>query len=101
MSNSSDPLFDRYANLDFAGALPVSEVPALAELQAAQGAKSRVTMRLDNDVLAVFKARAEMTGGNYQTLINRALREAAQGITLADVVRAAIKEELADRGDRQ
>ena len=77
MGSSSDPLFDRYATMDFSDAKPVSAVPALAALQAEHGGKSRVTMRLDNDVLAIFKARAEMTGGNYQTLINQALRDAS------------------------
>ena len=94
MSNNSDPLFDRYANMDFANARPVPAVPALARLQAEHGGKSRVTMRVDNDVLAVFKARAEMTGGNYQTLINQALRDAVQGMTLAEVVRRTIRQEL-------
>lgn len=94
MSNNSDPLFERYADMDFSDAKPVSSVPALARLQAEHGGKSRVTMRLDNDVLAVFKARAEMTGANYQTLINQALRDAAQGLTLAEVVRQTIRQEL-------
>ena len=94
MSNNSDPLFDRYANMDFSDAKPVSAVPALAQLQAAQGGKTRVTMRVDNDVLAIFKARAEITGGNYQTLINQALRDAAHGVTLAEVVRQTIREEM-------
>ena len=94
MSNNSDPLFDRYGNLDFSDAKPVTAIPALARLQAAHGGKSRVTMRLDNDVLAIFKARAEMTGGNYQTLINQALRDSAQGMTLAEVVRLTIRQEL-------
>ena len=94
MSNNSDPLFDRYSNMDFSEAKPVSAIPALARLQAEHGGKSRVTMRLDNDVLAIFKARAEMTGGNYQTLINQALRDAANGITLAEVVRQTIRQEL-------
>lgn len=94
MSNNSDPLFDRYANMDFSDAKPVAGISALTRLQAEHGGKSRVTMRLDNDVLAVFKARAEMTGGNYQTLINQALRDAAQGVTLAEVVRQTIRQEL-------
>ena len=94
MSNNSKIIFDRYANMDFGDAKPVSDVPALAKLQAEHGGKSRVTMRLDNDTLAVFKARAEMTGGNYQTLINQALREAAQGVTLAGVVRETIRQDL-------
>ena len=45
-------------------------------------------------MLAVFKARAEMTGGNYQTLINQALRDAAHGMTLVEVVRQTIRQEL-------
>lgn len=52
-SNNSDPLSGKYANLDF------------------PGGKSRTTMRVDNTTLAVFKARADVTGGNYQMLMNR------------------------------
>jgi len=94
MSNNSDPLFDRYADMDFSDAKPISEIPALAKLQAEHGGKSRITMRVDNDTLAIFKARAEMSGGNYQTLMNEALRQFAQGLTLADVVRDTIRKEL-------
>ncbi len=94
MSNNSDPLFNRYADMDFSDAKPVSEIPALAKLQAEHGGKSRITMRVDNDTLAIFKSRAEMTGGNYQTLMNEALRQFAQGLTLSDVVRETIREEL-------
>ncbi|UZR29471.1 BrnA antitoxin family protein [Methylococcus mesophilus] len=94
MSNNSDPMYDRYADMDFTDAKPVREVPHLARLQAEHGGKSRITIRVDNDTLAVFKARAEMAGGNYQTLMNEALRQFAQGLTLADVVRETIREEL-------
>ena len=94
MSNNSDPLFDQYADLDFADAKPVAQVPALARLQAQQGGKSRITMRVDNTVLAAFKARAALTGGSYQTLINEALRQFVAGQTLADVVRETIRHEL-------
>jgi uncharacterized protein (DUF4415 family) len=94
MSNNSDPLYNRYAGLDFSDAKPVSEIPALAQLQSEQGGKSRITMRVDNDTLAIFKARAEISGGNYQTLMNEALRQFAQGLTLADVVRETIRKEL-------
>jgi hypothetical protein len=38
--------------------------------------------------------RDEMSGGDYQTLINEALWQFAQGITLADVVRETIRKEL-------
>lgn len=54
MSNSFDPLFDRYADLDFSDAQPVSDIPALAQLQAEHGNKSRITMRVDSDTLAPF-----------------------------------------------
>ncbi|MFU8787535.1 MAG: BrnA antitoxin family protein [Methylobacter sp.] len=94
MSNNSDPLFDRYADMDFTDAKPVSEIPALAQLQAEQGGKSRITMRVDNDTLAFFKARAEMCGGSYQTLMNEALRQFSQGLTLAEVVKETIRQEL-------
>jgi uncharacterized protein (DUF4415 family) len=94
MSNNSDPIFKQYAEMDFTDAKPVGEVPALAKLQQEHGGKSRITMRVDNATLAVFKARAEMSGGNYQTLMNEALRQFAQGQALADVVRETIKQEL-------
>jgi uncharacterized protein (DUF4415 family) len=82
------------ADMDFSDANPVAEIPALAKLQAEQGGKWPITMRMDNDPLAIFKARAETTGGNYQTLMNEALRQFAQGLTLADVVRETIRKEL-------
>lgn len=94
MNSNSDPLYDRYAEMDFSDAKPVSEISPLMQLQAEHGNKSRITMRVDNDTLAVFKARAEMNGGNYQTMMNEALRQFAQGITLVDVVRETIQKEL-------
>ena len=94
MSNNSDPLFDRYADLDFSDAQPVADIPALAQLQAEHGNKSRITMHVDSDTLAIFKARAEMSGGSYQTLMNEALKQFAHGLTLADRVRETIRQEL-------
>lgn len=94
MKNNSDPEYKKHKNTDFADAKPVSAIPALAKLQAESGGKTRITMRVDNDVLAIFKARAEMTGGNYQTLINDALKQVAAGQTLAEVVRETIRQEL-------
>jgi len=92
MKTSSDNIYDKYKDLDFSAAKPVAETPHLAKLQAEVGGKSRITMRVDNDVLATFKARAEMFGGNYQTLMNDALKQFAQGLKLSDVVREAIHE---------
>ena len=40
--------------------------------------KTRITIMLDDDVIAFFRARAEAAGGGgYQTLINSALRAVA------------------------
>ena len=59
--------------------------------------KTRITIRLDDDVLAWFKARVHVAGGgNYQTLINDALRSLVEGPTepLESVVRRIVREEL-------
>ena len=90
MTNNSDPVYNELADLDFGDAKPVSKIPVLAALQAQQEGKTRVTMRIDSKVLAVFEA----TGGNYQTMINQALQEYAQGLTLVDVIRDTIRQEL-------
>jgi len=37
--------------------------------------KTRITIFLDDDVLQLFRGRAEETGRGYQTMINDALRE--------------------------
>jgi uncharacterized protein (DUF4415 family) len=38
--------------------------------------KTRITVRIDDDLLAWFRSQVHAAGGgNYQTLINRALRE--------------------------
>lgn len=80
--------------MEFIDAKPVSQIPALAKQQAQQGNKSRITMRVDDDVLTIFKVRAEMCDGNYQTLMNDALKQFAQGLTLSDIVRETIRQEL-------
>ena len=94
MKTSSDKIFEQYKDIDFAEAKSIRETPHLAKLQAEAGGKSRITMRVDNDVLATFKVRAEMVGGNYQTLMNEALKQFSQGLKLTDIVREAIHETL-------
>lgn len=42
-----------------------------------------VTIRIPNRVLQVFRSQSEKTGTKYQTLINRALSEAAEGFEKA------------------
>jgi uncharacterized protein (DUF4415 family) len=57
--------------------------------------KTRITIRLDNDVIEHFQDLVDRAGGgNYQTLINDALREHIRGKRLEKVVREAIREEV-------
>ncbi len=59
--------------------------------------KTRITIRLDTDLLDWFKKQVHAAGGgNYQTLINSALREYVQGKQeqLEDTLRRVIREEL-------
>ncbi len=57
--------------------------------------KTRITIRLDNQVLDHFRRKVHaMGGGNYQTLINDALREYIRGAHLEKVVRQTVREEL-------
>jgi predicted DNA binding CopG/RHH family protein len=82
------------AEYDFSQTQRAADVPHLAKLQAQMAGKTRITMRMDNETLSLFKARAKAAGGSYQTLINAALGDYLKGQTLADVVRATIREEL-------
>ena len=59
--------------------------------------KLRITIRLDADIIEHFKKIVhEAGGGNYQTLINDALREhlQAQDKSLEKTLRKVIREEL-------
>jgi uncharacterized protein (DUF4415 family) len=63
--------------------------------------KTRITIRIDDDVLEWFRSRAHAAGGgNYQTAINAALRNfiASSEESLEDTVRAVVREELAKYG---
>ncbi|MGO9449774.1 MAG: BrnA antitoxin family protein [Candidatus Binataceae bacterium] len=57
--------------------------------------KTRITIRLDNDVIEHFQTVVDRAGGgNYQTLVNDALREYIRGTRLETVVRRAVREEV-------
>lgn len=59
--------------------------------------KERITIRLDADILDWFRNVVdEAGGGNYQTLMNSALREYIEGKTprFEDSLRRIIREEL-------
>jgi uncharacterized protein (DUF4415 family) len=61
--------------LDFSRAKRAKDVPHLARIQKENESKERITIRIDADVLAWFRAQVK-GGGNYQTLINDTLRAA-------------------------
>ena len=59
--------------------------------------KTRITIRLDNDVLDWFREQVDKAGGgNYQTMINTALREYMKDQTepIEKIVRRVVREEL-------
>jgi hypothetical protein len=60
--------------------------------------KERITIRLDSDILDYFRDQVERAGGgNYQTLINCALRAHIEGKSkpsLEQTLRRVIREEL-------
>ena len=60
--------------------------------------KTRITIMLDRDVLAAFRARAAGAGHGYQTAINQALREYLAGDELEDTLRRVVREELRKTG---
>ncbi|MBK7929617.1 MAG: BrnA antitoxin family protein [Bryobacterales bacterium] len=71
--------------------------PVLRTPQGKTRVKTRVTIRLDEDVLAWFRKRVEDAGGgSYQTLINDALRAAIEQKRepLEATLRRVIREEL-------
>jgi uncharacterized protein (DUF4415 family) len=89
-------------------AIDYSDIPPLTEEQLAamrplrgvipEGARQvRIAIRLDADVVRWFKEQVEAAGGgNYQPLINAALREHIehQKESLKDLLRRVIREEL-------
>ena len=59
--------------------------------------KTRITIRIDTDILDWFRNKVnESGGGNYQTLINQALREHVERRpeTLEQTLRRVLREEL-------
>lgn len=59
--------------------------------------KTRITIRLDEDIVAWFKNQVHLAGGgNYQSLINETLRTHIRevGEPLEDTLRRILREEL-------
>ena len=63
--------------------------------------KTRITIRLDEDVIAWFRTQVERAGGgNYQSLINDALRQhiANAREPLEETLRRVVREEMRRAG---
>lgn len=78
------------ANYDFSQARRGAVIPA-------SGNKIRITIRLDREVIAWFKNQVDIAGGgNYQTLLNNALREfiKRQEEPLEKILRRVVRQEL-------
>ena len=79
---------------DFSKGGPVIETPK---------GKRRITIRIDDDILDWFRQQVHAAGGgNYQTLINMALREYinSKREPLETTLRHIIREELAEYGEK-
>ncbi len=78
------------ANYDFSKARRGAVVPP-------SGNKTRITIRLDRDLVEWFKSKVESQGGgNYQTMLNDALRAYTehQDASLERLLRKVVREEL-------
>jgi uncharacterized protein (DUF4415 family) len=66
--------------------------------EAEPAGKTRITIRLDQDVLDYFLQEADRSGGStgYQTLINDALRQHVDGKApkLEEMLRRVVREEI-------
>ena len=61
------------------------------------GKKVRITIRLDRDIIDWFRSKVEeQGGGNYQTMLNDALRTymERQDQPIEEVLRRVVREEL-------
>jgi hypothetical protein len=74
---------------DFTGGKRGAVVPA-------EKGKTRITIRIDTAILNWFREHAHAGGGegNYQTLINDALRAHVSEQTLETMMRRVVREEL-------
>ena len=80
---------------DFSGGKRAKDVPHLAKLQTEAGAKTRITIMLDNDVIAAFREAASKKGMGYQTLINQVLRQSFSEQPLTEEsLRRVLREEM-------
>jgi uncharacterized protein (DUF4415 family) len=80
---------EKYRDIDFSRAKRGAVVPL-------EPGKTKISIRMDNRILEYFRSLVEKAGGgNYQSLINEALREHIHMRSTLEIVRQAVREELA------
>jgi uncharacterized protein (DUF4415 family) len=83
---------EKYRDIDFSRAKRGAVVKP-------EPGKTKISIRLDKTVLEYFRNLVDNAGGgNYQTLINEALLEYVHRRSTLDIVRQAVREELAPYG---
>ena len=63
--------------------------------------KTRITIYLDDEILATFRERAETVGLGYQTLINEALKAYLTNPTEQPLTESSLRRILREEYDRQ
>ena len=83
-----------YRNIDFSRAKRGAVVKP-------EPGKTKISIRLDNAVVDHFRAQVERAGGgNYQSLINEALRAHMEHESMLDTVREVVKQEVSASLDK-
>jgi uncharacterized protein (DUF4415 family) len=83
---------EKYRDIDFSRARRGAVVKP-------ERGKTKISIRLDNTVIEYFRTAVEQAGGgNYQTLINHALRDHIHRQSTLDAVRQVVREELVPYG---
>lgn len=82
---TNNELQDEY---DFTAGIRGPVVPAAT-------GKTRITIRIDDDIIDWFRQQVEQSGGgNYQTMMNTALRDYMNRHSLEELLRRVVREEL-------
>lgn len=74
---------------------PKGKVLRPRDIESADTSKTRITIRIDTDLLEWFKAAVDQTGGgSYQAMMNRALRQFVEGAGIEARIGKIIRKEF-------
>ena len=94
LNNTKVSTMNKEYNFSKGKRVPVIETPK---------GKTRITIRIDEDIIDWFRQQVNAAGGgNYQTLINNALREimSLKRDSLEETLHHVIREELSEYGKK-